>query len=107
MKYNIEFVNTSINNKLEEMTLGKLEGLKEKYDHIINAHVFLKRERKDPTKGKICEIKLGLPGPVIFASSNKDTFEKAIIETISDLSIQLKKQKGAYKAKDTIAFKSA
>lgn len=96
MKFNIEFVNTSVNDKLEIMALEKLEGLKEKYDFIINAHVFLKREKKDPINGKICEMKLGLPGPVIFASSKKDSFEKAIVETVSDLSVQLKKRKDLF-----------
>lgn len=106
MKFNIEFVNTSVNDDLKVMAQNKLETLKKKYSHIINAHVFLKRERKDPSKGKICEIKLGLPGPIIFASSNFDTFEKAIIKTTNELSVQLKKQKDQYMAKDTVAFKS-
>ena len=56
----------------------------------------LKKENTKRGRGKLCEIKLSLPGPTIFASSNEDRFEVSIAETIRDLEIQLKKRKGLF-----------
>ena len=41
----------------------------------------------------ICEIRLSMPGPRVFASTNAETFEAALAETISDLENQLEKRK--------------
>ena len=46
----------------------------------------------DP-KGFICNIRLSVPGPQVFAESNETSFEAAIAETVSDLDRQLSKRK--------------
>lgn len=93
MEYIIQFVQTPINPSAEYLAKEKLETLGERYDWLIRADVFFKEEKGTYGKGKICEIRLSCPGPRIFASSNEESFEAAVAETIRDLEIQLGKRK--------------
>lgn len=90
----IQFVQTDNNAAAENLVIDKLENLSAKYDWLIRADVFFKEEKGTYGKGKICDIRLSCPGPRIFASSNEETFELAVAETIRDLEVQLKKRKG-------------
>lgn len=98
MTINIQFVNLDYSNSLADFTTKKLKKLAEKYEWLINADVFFKEEGTNPDKGKICNIKLSLPGPQVFATSDEKNFEMSVKETISDLEIQLKKRKQVFKA---------
>ncbi|MCK0114689.1 HPF/RaiA family ribosome-associated protein [Gelidibacter sp. F63206] len=98
MTINIQFVNLDHSDSLAEHTTERLKKMAEKYDWLINADVFFKEEGTNPEKGKICNIKLSLPGNHIFATSDEKNFEMAVKETISDLVIQLKKRKQTFMA---------
>lgn len=98
MTTDIQFVNLDYSNSLAEFTTKKIKKLAEKYDWLIGAEVFFKEEGSNPDKGKICNIKLRVPGPQVFAASGGKNFEMALKETISDLEIQLKKRKQTFKA---------
>jgi len=89
----IQFVNMEKNSSAETLAKEKLESLKVKFDDIIRAEVFFKEEKADVEKGKICEIRLSLPGPRIHASSNESSFHAATAETMRDLEKQLDKRK--------------
>jgi putative sigma-54 modulation protein len=93
MKVNIQFVHTAQRKWAEELVNQKLDDLGQKYDWIIGADVFFKEEKDTDGKGKICDIRLSLPGPRIFASSDEESFEASIAETTRDLEVQLKKRK--------------
>ena len=93
MKLNIQFVQTAQRRLVEKLVTDKLENLGQKFDWIIGADVFFKEEKDTYGKGKICDIRLSLPGPRIFASSDEEGFEESVAETIRDLEIQLKKRK--------------
>ncbi len=90
----IQFVQTEKNTAAENLVKDKLENLSERYDWLIRADVFFKEEKGTYGKGKICDIRLSCPGPRIFASSNEESFEISVAETIRDLEVQLKKRKG-------------
>ncbi len=94
MKVNVQFVHMEPSPYVEELLMKKLNKLFTKYDWIITANVFFKLEKGSVGKGKICEIRLSVPGPRIFASSDEESFEKATDETIKDLKRQLKTRKG-------------
>ena len=96
MKINIQFVNMSTSETMEAYTEKKLASLVKKFDKIINANVFFKKENDSKDKGVICEIELSAPGPRIFASSDEDNYEDAVKRTIKDLEIQLKKRKQVF-----------
>lgn len=93
MNIEIRFVHAVQNESLEEQVREKLENLERKYDWITNAAVFLKDEKHPNEENYVCEIKLSVPGPQLFASSNEVNFHKAINNTIAQLSIQLEKLK--------------
>lgn len=92
MKFDIQFVNIPVSESLEAFTIKKLNKLAKKYDLIINAAVFLKKENDTKGKGKVCEMELSLTGPRLFASSNETNYEEAVKETIRDLEKQLNKR---------------
>lgn len=96
MTINIQFINLDHSDSLAEFTKERLNKMAEKYDWLISADVFFKEEGTNPEKGKICNIKLSLPGPQIFATSDEKNYEMSVKETISDLEIQLKKRKQTF-----------
>lgn len=99
MQVIFEYHDVEGSQRLEDFAKEKLEQLGEKYDMVIRADVFFKLENttSDET-GKICNIRLSLPGPRLFAEASHDNFNDAISESISDLERQLRKRKG--KSKD-------
>jgi putative sigma-54 modulation protein len=88
-----EYHEVSGSQRLEEMAKEKLENLQKKYDFVHRADVFFKQQNRSDDDEMICDIRLSMPGPRIFASSNAETFEAAMTETISDLEDQLRKVK--------------
>lgn len=75
----------------------KLEKLYSKYDWVIKADIFFKKENDPSEKGKICTMELSVPGPKIFATSNERNYELAVKETLKDIEVQLKKRKANLK----------
>lgn len=97
MEVNMQFVNMATSESMEDYTRKKLSKLAKKYEWLINAEVYFKKENDPKGNGKICEIELSLNGPRIYASSNEKNYELAVKNTLSDLEKQLKKRKGAMK----------
>lgn len=97
MTVTFQYVDIDASEWLSEHATEKLNKLAHKYEWIIGAEVFFKEDNNEPVNSKICNIRLSLPGPRVFATSNEKNFEMAIKETISDLEVQLKKRKETYK----------
>ncbi|UKN01859.1 HPF/RaiA family ribosome-associated protein [Paracrocinitomix mangrovi] len=93
MNIEIQFIHAVQNDTLESQVTTKLEALSKRYDWITNAAVFFKTEKHPNEENYVCEIRLSVPGPQIFASSNEVNFNKAINTTIQQISVQLEKQK--------------
>jgi len=93
MEIKIQFVQAPKSESLESFAIKKLIKMSEKYEWLIRADVFYKLEPDTKGKGKICEIRLSLPGPRIFAFSDEESFEAATDETIRDLDKQLQRRK--------------
>jgi len=89
-----EYDGVTASERLESYTEEKLKKLHAKFDDIIRADVFLKQENTSSDEtGMICNIRLSLPGPRIFAEASNQTFEESVNESISELQRQLKKRK--------------
>jgi putative sigma-54 modulation protein len=88
-----EYDDVMASQGLENLVKEKLKALEKKYDFVHRADVFLKTENRTNDKEMICDIRLSMPGPRIFASTNADTFQAALAETIKDLEDQLEKRK--------------
>ena len=94
MDINFEYDAVKASERLEIMAAKKLNKLLDKYDFIIRADVFFKKENSSkPDKGRICNIRVSAPGPRLFAEANHGSFEAAIAEAIGDLERQLRKRK--------------
>ncbi len=93
MEIKIQFVQVPKSEEVESFAIKKLIKLSEKYEWLIGANVFYKLEPDTKGKGKICEIRLSLPGPRVFAFSDEASFEAATDETLRDLDKQLQKRK--------------
>lgn len=96
MNIHIQFVKMKTSESMAAYVSKKLQKLAKKYQWIIRADVFFKKENTPTEKGYICEMELSLPGPKIFAMSNEKNYEMAVKETISDLDKQLKKRKATF-----------
>lgn len=88
-----EFVNIDRSENLESFAQKKLDKLENKYDWVVRANVYFKRDENQKPKGYITEMRLSAPGPEIFAQSNENSFEAAVAETVSDLERQCGKRK--------------
>ncbi|MBM1104600.1 ribosome-associated translation inhibitor RaiA [Aurantibacter crassamenti] len=94
-----EYHNVEASSRLESFTKEKLEKLHQKYSDVIRADVFFKIENTSSDEtGKICNIRLSLPGPRIFAEASHSEFESSISESVNDLERQLQKRKDKNKA---------
>ena len=88
-----EYHDVTASERLEELATEKLEHLQTKYDFVHRADVFFKTQNRTDDEEQICDIRLSMPGPRLFASSNSDSFSTALTESVGELEIQLKKYK--------------
>lgn len=93
MNIEIQFVDLKNSSSTEELVREKLLKLGQKYSWITTAAVFFKSELHAEAKNNVCEIRLSVPGPQLFASENETSFEKALNGVIHQLEIQLEKHK--------------
>ena len=99
MNINFEYDGVKASNRLEIMAAERIDKLFDKYDFIIRADVFFKTENtSDPETGMICNIRLSIPGPRLFAESSTSAFEASIAKSTEDLERQLQKRKAKMKA---------
>lgn len=100
MNINFEYDDVKASNRLEIMAAKKLEKLLDKFDFIVRADVFFKTENtSSPNTGMICNIRLSMPGPRLFAESSTASFEASIASSVEDLNRQLEKRKSKMKTR--------
>ncbi|WBU88671.1 ribosome hibernation-promoting factor, HPF/YfiA family [Cellulophaga omnivescoria] len=93
MQIIFEYHDVTASSRLENIAKEKLEHLHKKFNFVHRADVFFKVQNRSDDQEQICDIRLSMPGPRIFASTNADNFESAIAETVRDLDNQLQKTK--------------
>ncbi|NHF60995.1 ribosome-associated translation inhibitor RaiA [Flavobacteriaceae bacterium TP-CH-4] len=93
MQIIFEYHDVSASDRLESVATEKLNHLQTKFDFVHRADVFFKKVNRSDDKEQVCDIRLSMPGPRIFASTNAVSFESAIAETIRDLEDQLRRHK--------------
>lgn len=98
MKTVFEYANVSASDRLESLVQEKLDHLEDKFSFVIRGDVFFKKENRSDDSGHVCGIRLSAPGPRLYASSDENSFEEAIAETVRDLTDQLKKRKEKMKS---------
>lgn len=93
MKWDFQTVGFNATEELVNYTREKTEGLTKFYDQMVGAEVYLKLVQNDQNDTKVAEIKLNIPGNDIYATSQTDSFEKSVNETIDKLKGQIRKLK--------------
>lgn len=93
-----EYHDVSASDRLEGIAKEKLENLHKKFDFVHRADVFFKTQNRTDDAEQICDIRLSMPEPRLFASTNAETFEAAIGETVRDLEDQLRKHREKMKS---------
>lgn len=100
MNINFQYHEVSGSARLETMLSEKLEKLEKKYDFIVDADVYFKKENaSDPDGRKICSVRLNTPGPVVFAESSTSAFEASVAKVVTELRSQLQKRKDKMKTR--------
>ena len=99
MKITVQSIHFTADVKLLDFIQKKVDKLEQFHDQIINGEVYLKLENVDDEANKISEIKLSVPGGVLFAKEQCKTFEEG-----TDLAIEsLRKQIAKHKRRKEIA----
>ncbi|MGO3183107.1 MAG: ribosome hibernation-promoting factor, HPF/YfiA family [Aequorivita sp.] len=99
MKINFEYHDVAASERLEAFVAERLNKLETKYDSIVSADVYFKKQNSsNPELGKICNVRLSMPGPTIFAEASNSSFEASVAKVITELRTQLQKRKEKLKA---------
>ena len=94
MKLKMHSIHFDADTQLLDLIQKKSDKLEVFFDRIIDGEVFLRLEKDVSKDNKVVEIKLNLPGSVLFAKEQSASFEAATDSAVEALSQQLKKHKG-------------
>lgn len=97
MDIRFQYVKSEKSESLEDFTQKKLDKLENKYDFIVSGEVHFKSHENEAPRGKICNMSVSIPGPVIFAESNEDSYEAAVAQCVKEIDRQLEKRKAQMK----------
>ena len=100
MKVQTQAVHFSADAKLLDFIERKLSKLDQFFDRIVSAKVVLKLENSGQVKDKIAEIRLEIPGSVLFVKETNKSFEACIDNAIDALKRQLIKYKERIRTKN-------
>ncbi len=89
MKVHTETIHFSADMKLIAFIEKKLQKLEQIFDRILDASVVLKLENTGQVRDKIAEVKINIPGSVIFIKETSKSFEAAIDMAVEALKRQL------------------
>ncbi len=94
MKVQVHAIHFSADRKLLEAIQAKLNKLDTFYDRITSGEVYLKIEQGEgKVKEKLLEIKLSVPGTVLFVKEKARSFEEALDLALNALAEQIKRFK--------------
>ncbi len=101
MKVQVHAIHFNADRKLLESIQTKLNKLETFYDRITSGEVFLKIEQGlGKVKEKLLEIKISVPGAVLFVKEKAKSFEEALDLALNAIAEQIKRFKA--KAKQVI-----
>ncbi|ELR71914.1 Ribosome hibernation protein YhbH [Fulvivirga imtechensis AK7] len=95
MKMIIETPNIKARKSLLDFVHEKVGKLEHLSDRIIEARVYLKVDKSDVTKNKVCEVKIVIPGDDLFASTQSNSFEDAVQQTVAALKHRIERWKNS------------
>ncbi len=94
MKVQVHAIHFNADQKLLDSIQAKLDKLEIFFDRITSGEVFLKLTRGvGKVKEKLLEIKLAVPGAVLFVKEKAKSFEEALDLALHALTEQIKRYK--------------
>lgn len=93
MKLQMHSIHFDADRKLLDFIQKKVNKLETFHDRIVNGEVILKLDNNEERENKIIEIKLFIPGNMLFAKEQSKTFEAAADVVVETMKRQLKKYK--------------
>ncbi len=93
MKIKVQSIHFDADRELIRFVEGKVDKLKQFYEHILEGEVFLRLDKNVTQENKIAEIKISTPGKILFASEQCATFEQAADKSVEALKKQITKHK--------------
>lgn len=93
MKLKVSSLKFDADEKLLDFVQKKADKLDTFYDKIIDGEVNMHLEKSEKKENKIVEIKVNVPGTVLFAKEQASSFEAAADDAIEALRRQLKRHK--------------
>jgi putative sigma-54 modulation protein len=99
MKITVQSIHFNADIKLLDFIQKKADKLDQYFDQIVNAEVYLKLANVEDEANKISEIKLNVPGGILFAKEQCKTFEEATDLAVESIIKQITKHKEKTRAK--------
>jgi putative sigma-54 modulation protein len=93
MKLKVQSIHFDADQKLLNFIQEKVDKLLHFYEDIIDGEVYLRLDKSSDTENKITEIKLNIPGKVLFAKEQCKSFEEAADVAVAALKKQLTRHK--------------
>lgn len=93
MKLKLQTRGFTASPELAKLLYQKVSKLLLLFDKIIVAEVKLNSDKSRMRDGKVCNIRLVIPGYDLMASAECKTFECAIADAVEALKIQIEKRK--------------
>jgi putative sigma-54 modulation protein len=94
MKLQIQSIHFDAADHLKDYTREKMEKLDTFFDRITEGEVFLKLQNEVKGANKFAEVKLHVPGEILVASEQGQSFEEAVDLAVGKVKMQLLKYKG-------------
>lgn len=95
MRIRVQSIHFNADKKLLAFIQKKAQKLSSLSDSIIKGEVYLRLDKSEDEANKIAEIRLTVPGGLLFVKEQRKTFEEA-----TDLAVEaLRRQVNKYKAK--------
>jgi len=93
MKVHTQAVHFSADSKLIDFIEKKLGKLDNYFDKVLDVSVVLKLENSGQVKDKIAEVKLKLPGELLYVKGKAKSFEESVDQASASLKRQIIKYK--------------
>ena len=93
MKTRVQSIHFDADQKLLNFIQKKVEKLEQFHDNIISSEVYLRLEKTTDEANKIAEIKLNIPGSMLFVKEQCKSFEEATDLALDSLLRQISKHK--------------
>lgn len=106
MRTDVHFIDVGVQNKIDAFIGDQLAKLERYFNRINSCDVFLKKDYYKNSTNHFAEIKLRIPGRILFATGKGKNFQEAVDLACSAMKKQLIKYKTSLKQHVEIEFDS-